>query len=97
MYVFWNGKKCMYVGKAKSYRRLHSYKRSYFLNAANRLRVWQIKSPGRLASAECLALHLFSPQYNENKAAKVKWGKKCPVCKRHDALRDDLDSLLRLK
>src|SRR6266478_3694478 len=48
----------------------------------------------RLPSAECLAIHLFMPCDNENKAAKKKWGKRCPVCKRHDAFKDQLASVL---
>jgi hypothetical protein len=97
VYVFWNGKKCLYVGKGQSYKRLKHYKKSYYLKAAESLEVWLITTKSRLASAECLAIHLFDPQDNEKKAAKVKWGKKCPVCKRHDKLKDELDSLLSLK
>jgi len=97
VYAFWNGKQCLYVGKGQSHKRLKHYKKSYYLKAADSLEVWQIKTQSRLASAECLAIHLFNPKDNEKKAAKVKWGKKCPVCKRHDKLKDELDSLLRLK
>ena len=97
VYAFWNGKKCLYVGKGKSHKRLKGYKKSYYLKAADCLEVWQVASKNRLASAECLAIHLFNPRDNEKKAAKVKWGRKCPVCKRHDALKEELDYLLRLK
>jgi hypothetical protein len=97
IYSFWKGKRCLYVGKGKSYRRLRVYRNSHYLSLADNLKVWQVRSRNKVASAECLAVHLFEPHFNENKPAKVKWGKKCPVCRCHDQLKEDFDSLLRLK
>lgn len=97
VYAFWNGQKCLYIGKGQSYKRLRVYKKSIYLKAAGRIEIWEVTSKSKLPSAECLAVHLFGPRDNENKAAKVKWGRKCPICKRHDAFKDELDRLLRLK
>jgi hypothetical protein len=97
IYSFWKGSRCLYVGKGKSYRRLSAYKGHHYLTVADSLKVWQVRSKNKVPSAECLAVHLFRPRFNENKPAKVKWGKKCPVCRSHDELKEDLDSLLRLK
>ncbi len=97
IYSFWKGRKCLYVGKGKSHRRLRGYRNSHYLIAADSVRVRSVKSRNKLPSAECLAVHLFNPTKNTNKPAKVKWGRKCPICKRHDELKSDLDSLLRLK
>ena len=41
------------------------------LNEAVDRRIESIKRMVRLASAECLAIHLFNPRDNEKKAAKV--------------------------
>ena len=96
-YAFWRGKKCLYVGKGKSYRRLKHYDKSVYLWHATALEVWQIKSKNRLPRSECLAIHLFNPRDNkQKKAAKVKWGKVCPICKRHDEIASTTSSLLRL-
>jgi ribosomal protein L33 len=70
---------------------------AYELTGTPSMRVWQVRSRTKLPSAECLAVHLFNPTKNTNKPAKVKWGRKCPICRRHDELKGDLDSLLRLK
>jgi len=97
VYAFWRGKKCLYVGKGKSHRRLKHYEKSIYLWHANALEVWQIKTKSRLPRAECLAIHLFKPRDNkQKKAAKVKWGKACPICKRHDEIASSASSLLRL-
>ena len=97
VYSFWRGRKCLYVGKGKSYRRLHSYKKSIYLSSGSSLEVWQIRTKRALPRAECLAVHLFAPRDNEKKAARVKWGSKCPICRKHDLIRDEISSLLRLK
>jgi hypothetical protein len=97
VYSFWKGKSCLYVGKGKSYRRLRSYKKTIFLRPGHSLEVWQVKTKRALPSAECLAIHLFSPRYNENKPARVKWGGKCPICRMHDFVQEEISSLLRLK
>ena len=97
VYSFWKGSRCLYVGKGRSYKRLRGYRGSIYLMVADSLKAWRVKSRNKLASAECLAVHLFNPSRNENHPAKVKWGKRCPVCRRHRGLKNGLDSLLRLK
>jgi hypothetical protein len=98
VYAFWRGKKCLYVGKGKSYRRLKHYEKSIYLIHADCVEVWEVGSKARLPRAECLAIHLFSPRDNkQKKAAKVKWGKNCPICKRHDEAASEIAALLKLK
>jgi hypothetical protein len=97
VYAFWRRKRCLYVGKGLSYRRLRAYKKNIYLKDATCVEIWQIASKAKLPSAECLAIHLFDPLDNRMKAAKVKWGKKCPVCRRHDEFKKEVDSLLRLR
>jgi ribosomal protein L33 len=97
IYSFWRGKKCLYVGKGSSYRRLAGYKNNTLLSKSDCIEVWPVRSKRRLPAAECLAVHYFRPSENENKPARVKWGRKCPICRRHDELREELDSLHRLK
>lgn len=97
VYAFWRHKTCLYVGKGKSYRRLKHYEKSVYLWHATALEVWEIKTKSQLPRAECLAIHLFEPRDNkQKKAAKVKWGKVCPICKRHDEIASETSSLLRL-
>jgi hypothetical protein len=96
-YSFWAGDRCLYVGKGKNWKRLRAYKKSIYLKYADRLKALVVKTKGGLPSAESLEIHLHEPRYNVVKAAKVKWGQKCPISERHDELKDELDSLLRLK
>ncbi len=97
VYVFWKSKKCLYVGKGTSWRRLKSYEKSAYLLQATCIEVFSIKTQGRLGKAECLATHLYEPRDQKVKPAKVKWGKCCPVCRKHDLVRQQLQTLFRMK
>ena len=97
VYAFWRGRKCLYVGKGASWRRLHRYDKSAYLLEATCLEVFCIQGKSHLPQAECLATHLFKPRDQKIKPAKAKWGKKCPVCKKHDQIRMQLKALFRLK
>lgn len=98
VYSFWKGRKrCLYVGKAKSWRRLCVYKKSIYLWHATRLRIDRVKRRSELGKAECLAIHLFRPKDNAKKAPHNKWGKACPVCIVHDRIHSALRDLFRIK
>jgi hypothetical protein len=97
VYSFWNRKRCLYVGKGKTWRRLRSYEKSIYLAKANSLEVYSITSRSHLGKAECLATHLFEPDDRKVRPAKVKWGKACPVCRKHDLVREELRGLFRMR
>ncbi len=92
IYSFWNGKKCLYIGQGKSWKRLKSYKKSIYLHQAKVLKIYCVNK-GQLSKAECLSTHLFQPKDNIIKAPAKKWGKKCPICKAHDQIKNELLSL----
>lgn len=97
IYSFWKGEKCLYVGKGITWNRLRSYDKSAYLLSANSIKVFLVKNKSQLGKAECLATHLFKPRDEKVKPAKEKWGKACPVCKKHDTIRDELISLFKMK
>lgn len=97
VYAFWRGSNCLYVGKGAGPYRLGNYQRSVYIRDADLLEVWRIKTRTNIPRAECLAIHLYEPRDNQVKAARVKWGKACPVCKLHDKIRDEVRSLFRMR
>lgn len=97
VYSFWNSRRCLYVGKGRTWRRLRSYEKSIYLAKANSLEVFSITSRSQLGKAECLATHLFVPGDRKVRPAKVKWGKACPVCRKHDQVRRELRGLFRMR
>jgi hypothetical protein len=97
VYGFWKGRRCLYIGKGGSWRRLKSYEKSAYLLQATRVKVFCITTKSNLSKAECLATHLFDPRDKKMKPAKVKWGKKCPICREHDFVRHQVHNLFKLK
>ena len=97
VYSFWRGKRCLYVGKGKSWRRLNGYQKSIYLKEATNLKIRLVTSKSQLPKAECLEVHLFEPRDNKIKAARKKWGKACPICKVHDRIRSELLAMFRLR
>lgn len=97
VYAFWRGRKCLYVGKGESWKRLRTYARSAYLLQAKCIEVFRIAGGSQVAKAECLATHLFEPRDSRVKPARVKWGKACPICRKHDLVRAELRTLFKMK
>lgn len=97
IYSFWRGRRCLYVGKATTWHRLKSYRKSVYLLQASTLKVHAIQGGSQLSKAECLATHLFSPRDNAVKAARKKWSKLCPVCAVCRQIRGELRALFRMR
>ncbi len=97
VYAFWRNRKCLYVGKGGSWRRLRGYAKSVYIREASCVEIFQITGKSQLAKAECLATHLYTPRDNKVKAAEVRWGKACPICKKHDRIRSELKAIFKMK
>lgn len=97
VYAFWRSNRCLYIGKGKTPGRLWHYERSAYLIQATCLKVFLVPRVSELGKAECLATHLFQPRDQKIIPAKAKWGKECPVCQQHDAIREELSMLFKMK
>lgn len=97
IYAFWRGKRCLYVGKGQKPSRLAGYQRHAFQTKSDRVEVFSIRTKSQLPKAECLATHRFRPRHNRVKPARVRWGKRCPVCRRHDEIKHLLSALFPMR
>ncbi len=93
VYGFWRGKRCLYVGKGLKWKRLRSYDKSIYLLQADTLEVFEVAGRAALPKVECLCVHLYDPRDNRAKPGRAKWGKSCPICVAHDAIRSELRRL----
>lgn len=96
VYAFWKGKHCLYVGKGHKPSRLKSHRKSYG-READSVEVYFVRSRTFLPKAECLATHMFEPRDLAVRPSRVAWGKKCPVCARHDQIRRELFGLFAMR
>ncbi len=97
IYSFWRGKRCLYVGKGGSWRRLRAYRRDVLLQRATRLHARMVPGKSHVSMAECMSIHVHNPKHNINKSSKPKYSKRCPICKANREIRDELRALFRIK
>lgn len=97
VYVFWNNKQCVYVGRTG---RGGSRPSSHFSQKwcrITRVDVYPTKSKSHTPKLECLAVHRFEPSINNYKPSEKKWTKKCPLCAVHRQIEKDLRKIFRIK
>lgn len=98
VYVFWNRRHCVYVGKTKGGAgRPSSHFDKFWFNGISRIDIYALRGKRSLPSIECLAIHRFQPRINKNKAQSSKWTKKCPLCRVHRDIKDELRSVFAMR
>ena len=92
---FSKGNNCLYVGQGEKQGALlrpdHIYR---YAQISDWLKVWQIKGKSQLSRAECLAMHLFDPSENKNKAPRKRYRKECPICLAVDKIEKEINNFL---
>jgi len=98
VYVFWNKKKCVYVGRTgKGGSRPSTHFSNKDFRVITRIDIYPARSKTYLSKLECLAVHYFEPSVNHYKPSSKKWTKKCPLCAVHKHIEKDLRSIFRMK
>jgi hypothetical protein len=92
--------KPLYVGRTKKGGKgrpsKHLNKHNLCVNNPKKLTIYEV-APKNAPMLECLAIHYFQPKLNKNKASTKKWTPKCPLCKIHHRIEDNLRFMFRLK
>jgi hypothetical protein len=98
VYVFWAGKKCVYVGRT-----LHGkgrpagwFDRVWF-QPVTRIDIYSVLRRSEVPKAECLAVHLFDPSENKNLPSFGSYTKECPICQSTKEIDHELKSIFRLR
>ena len=98
IYVFWSRRRCYYVGRTiRGKGRPSAHFVKYWFPGVTRIDIFSVSSPTRVPKAECLAIHLMSPRYNKNQAAKRRYCPACPICKTKKEIKTDLKRLFRIR
>lgn len=98
IYVFWTGRKCLYVGKTeKGPDRIISHIFNKRFGSPTRIDVNLVHGKRDLPILECLAIHRFNPRINQMGASKKKYAAKCPLCKRKRQIEKDLRRMFAQK
>jgi hypothetical protein len=98
VYVFWTGRKCVYVGKTeKGPDRIISHIYSKRFGNPTRIDVYLTHGKRDLPILECLAIHRFNPKINQMGASKKKFAAKCPLCKCRRQIKKELRRMFAQK
>lgn len=97
VYVFFNKKKCLYVGRTtgRGGRPKAQFKKGWF-KRATRIVMYSANDKKSLPRLECLAIHHLDPRKNKMRASRGKWTRKCPLCKIHKGIRTELRQIYSL-
>lgn len=97
IYIFWKGRKCIYVGKTASGKnRPVQHFVKFWFSHATRIDVYHVSTKTALPMLECLAIHRFSPVRNKQKAETKKWTSKCPLCEVHKGIQAEIRGIFSL-
>lgn len=98
VYSFWNRKKCLYVGKTtKGHGRPAAHFEKNWFSSVTRIDVHAVSRRRDLSVLECLAIHRYKPLRNRAKAESRKWTRKCPLCRIHKDIRDEVRAIFRFR
>jgi hypothetical protein len=91
VYVFWNAKKCIYVGQSTQGKtRPDSHFEKRWFSPVTRIDILRVARKSEVSKLECLTIHHNKPKQNKNRPANSKWTKKCPVCKMHREIKGEM-------
>ena len=98
VYIFWNGKKCCYVGRTRGRgsRPSKHFKRGWF-KGTTRIDVYMTPRNGDISRLECLAVHRYLPLRNKIKVAKENWTRRCPLCALHKKIKNEIRLIYRFR
>jgi hypothetical protein len=98
IYIFWSGRRCVYVGKTiRGKGRPAGHFEKIWFPCVTRIDIYPVRRRSQVPMAECLAIDMFDPRENRNRAAKVRYSKRCPVCAAVKDIERELRSLFRFR
>lgn len=96
VYIFWNKKTCLYVGRTKGgANRPTSHLDTHKTKGWTRVNIYLVNSKSYLPMIECLAIHNYIPKHNRIKPANPKWTKSCPICKEHRLIKQEINDIFK--
>lgn len=98
VYVFWSKRRCLYVGRTQRGKgRARAHFEKYWFSRTTRIDIYTVVNSSGVSRLECLAIDLFNPRINKNKASKKKYDKKCPICSATKDIHQELKSVFKSK
>jgi hypothetical protein len=98
VYVFWNSKSCLYVGRTLNGKgRPSSHFEKHWFGKATRVDVFAFDRKKDVPRFECMMTHRFKPSYSRMKPSSKRYHSRCPICEARTEIKSDVKSLFRLR
>lgn len=98
VYVFWNGRKCLYVGRTLNGKgRPSSQFSKFWFGKATRLDIFCSKAKRSIPALECRLTHQYEPSYSRIKPSRSPRYRRCDICEVEDAIYDEIKDIFALR
>ncbi len=98
VYVFWEKRRCRYVGRTLGgQNRPQSQFQKFWFPGVTRVDIYASGGAREIPKLECLATHRFRPTHSRMKPATRKWYSKCPICETRKLVRAEVKAIFRFR
>jgi hypothetical protein len=98
IYIFWDKKKCKYVGRSiNGVGRPQNHFKLYWFSYITRIDIYATKKRTDVPRIESLAYYLFKPKENYYKPSIPKWAKACPIRETDNNIRYEVKKIFNLR
>jgi hypothetical protein len=98
VYVFWDKKKCLYVGRTLNGKgRPTAHFEKYWFRRATRVDVFAFDRKRDVPRYECVLTHRWEPAYSRITPARRRYYTHCPICDGRREIAMSLKSMFRLR
>jgi hypothetical protein len=98
VYAFWDGSKCLYVGRTLNGKgRPSSHFEKHWFGRATRLDIFAFRIKSQVPMFECMLSHHYDPVHARKKPSSKPYTAHCPVCSGKKRIKDEINRIFRLR
>jgi len=98
VYAFWNGSRCLYVGRTRRGKgRPTSHFEKYWFGQTTRVDVFGFKGRRDVPQFECMLTHKRRPVHAEHRPSSQRYHTRCPVCAGRKRIGEEVRRLFRMR
>ncbi len=98
VYAFWNGSRCLYVGRTLNGKgRPTSHFQKFWFPATTRIDIFGFDRKRDVPRFECMLTHRWQPVHSRVTPASKKYYAVCPICEGKKVIKKQVKRLFRLR
>lgn len=98
VYVFWNNKRCLYIGRTLNGKgRPIAHFEKHWFNRATRIDIYGFERKRDVPRFECLLTHKCHPKHSKIRPSQKRYYSKCPICEGDKLIRNQVKYIFRMR